>query len=624
MEATQWTRKKIHSKKHPKKESETMNLTGFFDDLFEKKKEGFEPTTATTAPTSAAPTSAATTAPTSAAPLTLQQRIDDKLNATKKSGTSLKKSIESETAVLKTEISHLSSDIEQLGSIGSEFGSLEGSMNVDLNTSQNLKYLDSLNITKGLTTSISELAGLIQITVQSLVSYIILAKKTIELFILELNSNITALITKIANALTQNTATDSEIQIFQTQTQMFLFIMTVWMFVYNWYYVFFFLEKKDDIRYTFDTARMQDYSGILYGAFGTSVKLVEWVNWGLVELSTKVKHFKIPIVDQKIPNAIIYVFLFFMFAILVSSDFQSTLVIDFFKALRHEVSHSSVLYIFSAIFISIFALKYLIWESGIFSYLQNIFGRLAFLPFLVIFIFYAGWTTQVSIPLGIIFVIGYLVLNCFGGVFYYEGLNALNIFTGISDAIAPIGPDINAGDVCINYESPTWWEHFSSYPYVIWYYFKRIINYITAYMFEIIVILLLLGGIGTYSANFKSSIEGKVGLSAFNPSSVKQAFKQLFTWLIMINIIIIVLIVMFAVRKYRQIQSLTPSSTEGTGTIDMTQFNINRTENMEGGGSGIGIHPHQISSPIQSSHPSNTDIQYRAAAGGGAAGGRGF
>ena len=589
MADTQWTRTKIHKSKPLKKEKDRMKLSGFFDDLFENNKEGFEttsPAPTTKVPTTKVPTTKApTTTPTKT---TLQDKIDDKLNATSKSETNVSKSVGSEISNLKAELSNLSSDIEQLNSIGSEFGLVSGKMDAGLDSAQNLKYLNSLNFTGGLTKSISEVAGLIKMTIQSLVSYLILAKKTIELFILEFNQNLTEVITKMSNALTQGTATIKEIDIFQQQTQMFIFIMTVWMFVYNWYYVFFYLEKEDGIRYTFETASLQDYSETLYGAFGPSIKLVEWINWGLVTISNKVKHGVIPLIEQKIPNAIIYVFLFVMFAILVSSDFQSILIVDFFKALQHDISPSSILYITSAISISFFAINYFFRESGIGEYLYNLFGWLTFVPYIILLFFYVGWTTSVSIPLGVIFLIGYLVMNFFFAVFYYEGFNAMNIFSGVSEDIAPIGPDINAGDVCFDYESPSWWEYITTRPSVVviylWHYFKRIINYITAYMFEIIIVLLLLGGIGTYSANFQNAIAGKVGMSAFSTSSVKQAFKQLFTWLIMINIIIIVLIVMFAYRKYRQIQSLTPSLTKGTGTINMAEFNEHRRAKMGGMG----------------------------------------
>jgi len=559
MEDTQWTRKKPHKRKQPKKVNELHKMVGFFDDLFEDKKEGF------TAPAPAASLDSEAAS--------LQENIDTKLDNAESGKDSEVKTVDTEINSLKADISNILSDVEQLNSIGSEKSSISGNLNTPApGTSQTLKYLNASSVTTGANTSVSEIASLIQRTVQKLVSYLILAKKSVELFILELNSNITTVITKMSNALTQNTATDAEIQTFQDQTQKFISIMTVWMFVYNWYYVFFYLEPQDGIRHTFNPQALQDYSEFLYGAFGPSAKVVEKFNAGLIWMSDYVKYPHIPFTTIKgtTPNALIYIILFCIFTILVSSDFQSTLIIDFFNALRHT-SGVSVLYLLVLIGISIFGAKYFFFDSGSEKMLYLPYFMGIPLYFIVLYM-YVIWTSQVSVPLGMIFICGYLVMNCFFSVFYYEGFNAMNIFTGISNNIAPIGPDLNAGDVCIDYESPSWYMYLRSYPLVIWHYSKIIINYMTAYMFEFIVILLLLSGIGTYSATLQSAIQGKVGMGAFNPSSIKQAFKQLFTWLILINIIIIILIVMFAVKKYRQIQSLTPSVSKGTKKVNMDMF----------------------------------------------------
>ena len=565
MEDTQWTRKKPHKRKQPKKENELQKMVGFFDDLFHNKKEGFSAPAPAPAPAPAVSLDSETAS--------LQENIDTKLDNAEKGKDGEVKTVETEINSLRADISNILSDVEQLNSIGSEKDSISGNLNTPSpGTSQSLKYLNSKTVTSGANTSVSEIASLIQRTVQKLISYLILAKKSVELFILELNSNITTVITKMSNALTQNTATDAEIQTFQDQTHKFLSIMTVWLFVYNWYYVFFYLEPQDGIRHTFDPRPLQDYSEILYGAFGPSAKVVEKLNDGIIWMSDYVKRPHVPFTTIKgtTPNALIYIILFGLFAILVSTDFQSTLIIDFFNSLRHK-SGMSVLYIMNVIMVGIFAAKYFFWDSDSLNLLFLPYFMGIPLYFIVLYM-YVIWTSQISVPLGMIFICGYLVMNCFFSVFYYEGFNAMNIFTGISNNIAPIGPDLNAGDVCIDYESPSWYMYLRSYPPVIWHYSKIIINYMTAYMFEFIVILLLLGGIGTYSATLQNAIQGKIGMGAFNPSSIKQAFKQLFTWLILINIIIIVLIVMFAVKKYRQIQSLTPSVSKGTKKVDMSVF----------------------------------------------------
>ena len=80
-------------------------------------------------------------------------------------------------------------------------------------------------------------------------SYLRIIKIQIMLFFLRTNRYVTTLITNIANALTQDTATKEEITTFQDQTQKFITILLTWFFVYNWYYIVFFLEDEDNVRY---------------------------------------------------------------------------------------------------------------------------------------------------------------------------------------------------------------------------------------------------------------------------------------------------------------------------------------------------------------------------------------
>jgi hypothetical protein len=78
-------------------------------------------------------------------------------------------------------------------------------------------------------------------------------------------------------------------------------------------------------------------------------------------------------------------------------------------------------------------------------------------------------------------------------------------------------------------------------------------------MSEILIILVLLGSTGLYLKRFKSSLEGKFSASAFSPGSMKQVFTYLFTWLIIINILIISVLITFMVQKYNKIKESVPS-----------------------------------------------------------------
>ena len=71
---------------------------------------------------------------------------------------------------------------------------------------------------------------------------------------------------------------------------------------------------------------------------------------------------------------------------------------------------------------------------------------------------------------------------------------------------------------------------------------------------------MLLGGISIYMKDFQSSIFGKYSASAMSSSSIKQTFTYLFTWLILINVLIIAVLITWAYQKYKYITSEMPSN----------------------------------------------------------------
>lgn len=421
-------------------------------------------------------------------------------------------------------------------SIGSDTKSLYGEMN--------LSYLNFKGFSTSIATMMQQIGSLISYFFQVFFSYLILIKMSIELFVLNFNTYLSTVLTKIANALTQNTASATEITTFKDQTQKFLMLLMVWIFVYNWYYVCFYVKDQDNIRYSFNADHVKTYSMLLYGMFGPACRTIEHFN-SIIMGSAKV-------IQKYIGNNFIYVGMFFLFMMLVAFNFQSILIIDFFNALHHQYGTSTIS-IFTMACVAYYAFSYVKNDSIIPSLFWWAFP-FGIVLFLIALVFYAIWTVAVNIPLGILFIFTYLFVYSFMGVLFYEGSNIFNTFTGISENISNIHPDVTQNDICI---TPPGFQ-FSKIPQYIWFYTKKAANWMTAYMFEIFSILILLGGIGVYSANFTSSIAGKSGASTFSTSSVKAAFKFLFTWLIIINIIIIALLITFMVQKYKYIQSEIP------------------------------------------------------------------
>lgn len=472
---------------------------------------------------------------------------------------------------LSSELTSVLSGIDSMTKGNNFYSSLEGAFkppkedtsvygNLDMN------YFDLKGIGKNIQMMFSELSDLISYFFNLLFSYLILIKKSIQLFIIEFNKNLQTTLTKIANALTNNTATESEINIFQDQTQKFLILIMVWIFVYNWYFVAFYLKDSDNIRYTFNADNLLNYSTILYGMFGPACRVLEKFNGAIITIAKYIQKY--------IPNNLIYIGLFFIFLILASANLQYVILVDFINAWNHRYG-TSVVSVLSIAICAYYGIRYYFIDSGMGNLLTFQYPSYIGWPlFIILLFFYTAWTIAVNIPLGIFFVFGYLVLYSFFGVLFYQGTETLQTFTGISQNIASLGPDLKWEDSCSH--SPGWGKflEFNTYKH----YATKFADWMTAYMFEIVIILMLLGGIGLYLNKFQSSISGKFSASAMSGTSIKQAFTYLFTWLIMINVLIIALLITFAIQKYRYIVDEMPNASDD---VKFDEFTINKDlENM--------------------------------------------
>ena len=410
-----------------------------------------------------------------------------------------------------------------------------------------------------LTKMMGEFAGLISYVFQVLLSYLILIKLSIELFILQFNDNLQAILTKISCALTQSTAADatvpplsSNITTFKDQTQKFLMLIMTWIFVYNWYYVCFYLKDQDNVRYMFNADSVMHYSSLLYGLFGPSVRALQKINEFIMGFATWIQTTENPDTHERSPrfrgiNNLIYIALFFLFLTLVAFDFQSVLIIDFFNALHMQYGPSIMSIVIGGLVLT-YAAKYLWSETGMFTVFYNRLPTiLAWIPSLIAILAYGMWVVAIQFPLAITLIFAYLFIYSFFGVAFYQGTNTINTFMGISSEISQINPVGLKNDICIGTEFQFSWSYiWTNY---IQYYGVKMLNWGTTYIFETMIILMLLGGIGVYSANFTSKFSG-----SSNTGSISIVFKQLFTWLIVINLLLIALIITFMVQKYNHIQ----------------------------------------------------------------------
>ena len=391
-----------------------------------------------------------------------------------------------------------------------------------------------------------------------------------QILMLKANRYVKKTITRMANALTQNTATQEEIDIFQDQTQKFITLLLVWYFVYNWYYIIFFLEDDDNIRYEFDVNYLKKISKYLYGFFGPGLKPIEKFNQGVLYCGN---------LKNYLNTSVIMILMFIVFYTLVQNNFQTSLLKDFFSAMNGK-STSSLLSLFTMCVVLWYSFSWFFgdmskgnFEAGklfVDAYPGGVWSiAFACVMFVLAFLGYFLWIMSVNIPMGVVMITGYLVLYTFFGVLFYEGFNFVNIFTGISDSVTPISPDLTAEACKPDPEFLTFdWFQYKIQQLVE--FIKNLMSFASVSMFEILIILLLLGGIGVYRKNWTSATSSKVGMGPYTANNLSGVFKNLFAWLILINLMIIIIMVIFLVKKYKLLTDLNVGDGSDLAAKDQT------------------------------------------------------
>ena len=79
----------------------------------------------------------------------------------------------------------------------------------------------------------------------------------------------------------------------------------------------------------------------------------------------------------------------------------------------------------------------------------------------------------------------------------------------------------------------------------------RLANFASVNMFEILILLSLIGGISVYRNNWNSAADGKIGVGDFTLQNIGDVFKHLFLWLIIINVGLIALFLFILFKKWK-------------------------------------------------------------------------
>jgi len=391
-------------------------------------------------------------------------------------------------------------------------------------------------------------------------------------FILNFQESVNKISTKIANSLTQNTATESEIVIFKDQILKFVTIFLTWLFVYNWYYVIFYLKEADNVRYTFKFDSMDPNRtpgtniGLLYILFGPSLRILEWLNYLIVILPACIAR------EWKMSNNVIFILMCLIVVFLVLVKFQTTIMYNFvgsFNYSRYFQEHffenmtkidplfiSTYLFVFGFVFIYAWQIFFGVNTGKVNTFCRDLMSSgstLVFmfgaLVFFLSFLAYFAYAFFVNVPIGITFFYGFIVLYSFFAIPFYSGTSSLDTIQHMSHVIFQFSLATHDEDDDTTFQ-------LSKIPTYIYRFFKNTANWTMNFIFEILAILILVSGLCIYLANYRStSLEKSMSIGNIS-APVHAAFKNLFTWLILINVLLIILFVMYIRHKYNCVKEL--------------------------------------------------------------------
>jgi hypothetical protein len=388
-----------------------------------------------------------------------------------------------------------------------------------------------------------------------------LGVKETQSFMMSWNDNVHAGCGKIAQALTNNNATDYEVAIFVDQTQKFCMAFLIWIFIMNWYFVTFFVKENE--RWSFDPTFLRNFSITLYALVGPSYKTLQSFNWALVEVPSLLRY--------TLSKKVIFALMMLIFIGLVSANFHTTILTDFFNSM--EGRYSTSVFCVIAIFL---VLGYAFWfvfsekESGWWQYMNVMKSIPGTVAFFFVMLLYLLVVAVVGIPMAMFFVSAFFVVYSFLGIFIYRGSDTLNTFVRISEDISNLS-EINASEYDTAGSSAAF-DILKLHVY-IWNAFYRGLRVTYAYAFELILLIILLGGISKYRGAFHDVMAAKVKANQLFAQNgpVADSFKHLFSWLLIINILLVVIILIWMLRKWKTIQMLscTPRNGEPPPSFDL-------------------------------------------------------
>jgi len=353
-------------------------------------------------------------------------------------------------------------------------------------------------------------------------------------------------VVNISQALTQNNATKTEIDTFSSEIIKVLTILLSWLILYNWYYVMFFLEPRE--QYKLNLTYYEKNVSFLYGILGPPLRALETVDWFLLEVVPLIKKF----ITSKV---VIFFIMSTIFLHMVKNNFAEQITNDLFNAVNNKFA-PTLLCISVILFVLIYGG---LWWWGVKTYKvdpnddnpepwwKN--GPVSTIIWFLLFCVYIITIIVLGTPVGAFALCAFFFLYSFFAIIIYNGFNLSSTFAAVAEHISNIS-EINK-DEGDEEEKISWIKK-------IYRFFKKILRYAYIYMFEIFMLYILINGIRTYKTGYTIPFAEKATVKNINSlgGAVSTAFQNLYTWLIIINVLLIILIVVTMKIKYDNLNSL--------------------------------------------------------------------
>jgi len=411
---------------------------------------------------------------------------------------------------------------------------------------ENIMKQQSQDAEKEASDAIRRIGYVIKLMIDKLIKWINLGIEKFKLGLYKFVLKYKYIVTSTAQALTgyelqpdgtkKYYATETEIKTFSHEIVRFLTILMSWIFLYNWYYLMFFLNPEQQFKLNLNN--WYENHSMIYAAFGPSLRSVELLDWFILEFLPRIRYL-IP------SNGILFFIMSIIFIALVQQGKQWTIMTDFFNAINKSYT-TSIISAFVITCIVFYGLSFAGYFATLFNFALVRTWYTALL-WVVITVIYLLCIITLGVPIGVLAVCGFIFFYSFFAIVLYNGLDIFPVLAAISEQIT------NVSSINQDTSNMTWGQ---------WAYntLQKFVKYFLYFMFEIFILYILINGLVIYIKGYNVPLAEKATLNnAYSTAGAfKAAFHHLYTWLIIINVLLIILVFVFMKIRYDAIKNLAP------------------------------------------------------------------